>query len=217
MEWDEKVGSYKLTAGVVYFPMRWSLTEKWNKGIPGIHMPVEGFMKHLLKNVESLFKSMTPSTPVWRANWAVFNDLKDPLDLYTPTGHDDRNETNKVTQYEGEATGKKLTFRAEYQTLCRLPESKAIVFSIRTYQRYLSDFKTFPVSDTRGLINAIETLDPDFYVYKGAEFWKDAAIKYLSNSIKEREGSGIMKYGFLLGGVTIVALAVLSALLQLRK
>ena len=37
--------------------------------------------------------------------------------------------------YSGEATGKSLTFRAEYQTLIKLPKSKAIVFSIRTYQR----------------------------------------------------------------------------------
>ena len=209
MEWDESLGSYKLTAGIVYFPMRWSLKEKWNKGIPGIHEPVKGFMKHLVKNVQSLFKAMTPSSPVWRANWAVFNDLTGPLDLYTPTGHDDRNETNQVTPYEGERTGKRLTFRAEYQTLCRLPESQAIVFSIRTYQRYLSDFKLFPLSDTKGLVRAIETLDPDFYVYKGAEFWKDAALKYLKNSIAEREGSGAMGLGLLLGGAVVAALVAI--------
>lgn len=216
MEWDENLGSYKLTAGIVSFPMRWSLTEKWNKGIPGIHEPVKGFMKHLLKNVQSLFKAMTPSSPVWRANWAVFNDLNGPLDLYTPEGHTDRNEMNQVTQYEGEATGKRLTFRAEYQTLCKLPESQAIVFSIRTYQRFLSEFKMFPISDTKGLIKAIETLDPDFYVYKGAEFWKDAAVKYLKKSIKEREGSG-MGFGLLLGGAIIAGLAIVPAILLSRK
>ena len=217
LEWDESMDNYKLTAGVVYFPMRWSLLEKWNKGMPGIHMPVKGFMKHLLKNVQSLFKAMTPSSPVWRANWAVFNDLKDPLDLYTPTGHSDRNDTNQVLPYEGEVTGKKLTFRAEYQTLCKLPESQAIVFSIRTYQRYLSDFKMYPLSDSKGLIKAIATLDPDFYVYKGAEFWKDAAIQYLESIIKEREGSGKFGTRILIGGAIIAALAAFAAITLLRK
>ena len=193
LEWDEEMESYKLTAGVVYFPMRWSLLDKWNKSMPGIHKPVKGFMKHLVKNVQSLFKAMTPSAPVWRANWAVFNDLVDPLDLYTPTGHTDRNETNQTTPYKGEETGKELMFRAEYQTLVKLPESKAIVFSIRTYQRYLEYFKRVPVSDCKGLTKAIETLDPDFYVYKGAEFWKEAAIKYLQKIMNEKESASKSK------------------------
>lgn len=221
MEYDEEMDSYKLTAGIVYFPMRWSLLEKWNKSMPGIHKPVKGFMKHLVKNVQSLFKTMTPSTPVYRANWAVFNDLKDPLDLYTPVGHNIRNEANQVTSYEGEATGKKLTFRAEYQTLCKLPESKAIVFSIRTYQRHLSDFRNFPVSDVRGLMKAIKTLDPDFYIYKGAEFWKDAAVKYLEGVIAEKEGcwkqtlSGSKTKALV--GVTVVAALVAAVALNLLK
>ncbi len=188
MEWDEDLQAYKLTAGVVYFPMRWSLNGKWNKGMPGIHKPVKGFMKHLLTNVQSLFKAMTPAAPIWRANWAVFNDLDDIMDLYTPTGHTSRNLVNQTSVFKGEATGKELTFRAEYQTLTKLPESKAIIFSIRTYQRFLEDFKRVPVKDSKGLIKAIENLDPDFYVYKGADFWKDASIKYLQLVIDEKEG-----------------------------
>ncbi len=214
LEWDEEQESYKLTAGVVYFPMRWSLLEKWNKGMPGIHKPVKGFMKHLLKNVQSLFKAMTPSAPVWRANWAVFNDLKDPLDLYTPTGHTDRKETNQTTAYKGEETGKELTFRAEYQTLIKLPESKAIVFSIRTYQRYLEDFKRMPARDCKGLIRAIETLDPDFYVYKGAEFWKDAAVKYLQMVLADKEALNkpvtYPKMPFLLPAAVVACVAVIA-------
>ena len=215
LEWDEDLDSYKLTAGIVYFPMRWSLNEKWNKGMPGIHKPVKGFMKHLLKNVQSLFKAMTPAAPVWRANWAVFNDLAGPLDLYTPTGHDDRNETNQVSVYEGEATGKKLTYRAEYQTLVKLPKSQAIVFSIRTYQRYLSDFRDYPVRDAVALIKAIETLDEDFYVYKGAEFWKDAAIKYLKQVKKEKEGKNWSPY-FLAGAAIIFGMALGAAFIRSR-
>lgn len=74
-------------------------------------------------------------------------------------------------------------------SLFRLPESKAIVFSIRTYQRYLSDFRNLPLHDIQGLIKAIDTLDPDFYVYKGAEFWKDAALQYLHMLVNERQSS----------------------------
>eukprot|EP00794_Sanderia_malayensis_P005828 gene5828-6525_t len=206
LEWDEEASSYKLTAGIVYFPMRWSLLDKWNKSMPGIHAPVKGFMKHLVKNVQSLFKAMTPSAPFWRANWAVFNDLSGPLDLYTPTDHTNRNEANQKSEYEGEVTGKKLMFRAEYQTFTKLPKSEAIVFSIRTYQRYLADFKNHPISDTKGLIKAIDTLDKDFFVYKGAEFWKDAALKYLRQSIKDRSSTIMSNRSLYILIGTVVAL-----------
>ena len=187
MEYKEEHNAYVMTAGILYFPMRWSLLDKFNEPMAGIHKPVDGFLKHLLTKVNDLFKAMSPSAPVWRGNWAIFNDLDGPLDLYTPTGHEERNAENETFVYKGdEVTGKLLTFRAEYQTLRKLPKSQSIMFSIRTYQRYLEEFKTLPLSDSKGLIKAIENLDPDFYIYKGAEFWKDAAITYLKNNIKER-------------------------------
>lgn len=179
IEWDDTEQGYKLTSGIVYFPMRWSLQDKFQKGVAGIHMPVKPFMDHLVRNVYDVFKKMKPENPLWRANWAVFNDLDGPLDLYTPTGSLSRNDENSTTVYEGDATGHVLTFRAEYQTLRKLPKTKCIVFGIRTYQRYLEEFKHLPVTDAQGLIKAVENLNEDFVMYKGARFWRDATIRYL--------------------------------------
>ena len=36
LEWSESHQAYVLTAGIVYFPMRWSLLEKWNQPMSGI-------------------------------------------------------------------------------------------------------------------------------------------------------------------------------------
>lgn len=186
IEWDDKEQGYVLTAGVVFFPMRWSLQEKFNKALAMIHVPVKAFMQHLVTKVYDLFKKMPPDAPIWRANWAVFNDLKGPLDIHSPTPSLDRNDANSATVY-GPSTGKELTFRAEYQTLVKLPKSKCIVFGIRTYQRYLEEFQNFPTSDVQGLLKAISTLDREFVIYKGAEFWQDAACKYLQNILTQRE------------------------------
>ena len=187
IEWNEEEQGYVLTSGIVYFPMRWSLQDKFNKPISSIHTPVKPFMEHLVTKVYDVFKKMIPDAPIWRGNWAVFNDLEGPLDLFTPSGSLDRNEVNTPTKYEGEKTGRVLTFRAEYQTLRKLPKTKCIVFSIRTYQRYLEDFHNFPNSDCEGLIKAIENLDEEFTIYKGANFWKDAAVTYLRHIIQSRE------------------------------
>ena len=37
------------------------------------------------------------------------------------------------------------------------------------------------------MIKAIENLDPDFYIYKGAEFWKDAALQYLRTNVLKKK------------------------------
>ena len=54
------------------------------------------FINHLQTKVNDLFKSMIPDSPIQRGNWAVFHDLDGPLDLYTPTGHEDRNEVGTM-------------------------------------------------------------------------------------------------------------------------
>ncbi|XP_032219622.1 uncharacterized protein LOC5518954 isoform X1 [Nematostella vectensis] len=211
MEWSEEHQAYVLTAGIVYFPMRWSLQQKWNLPMLDIHQPVDGFVKHLKSMVYDLFKSMSPDAPVYRGNWAVFNDLEGPLDLYTPEGHETRNAAMEgVRPYEGEKTGKVLTFRCEYQTLRKLEKSKAIIFGIRTYQFFLEDFKKFPRNDAEVLVKVIEKIHPDFVEYKGAKFWKDAALKYLKYHVlgekdpdADRWGLTSAPTGFLLAGAVM--------------
>ena len=77
--------------------------------------------------------------------------------------------------YQGEKTGRDLMFRAEYQTLRKL--------SIRTYQMYLEDFKTYPRNEAECLIKAIETTHPDVISYKAMPCWKDASLKYLRENV----------------------------------
>ena len=50
-----------------------------------------------------------------------------PLDLYAPKASLDRNDENITTPFD-ENTGRALVFRAEYQTLRKLPKTKCIVF-----------------------------------------------------------------------------------------
>ena len=35
------------------------------------------------------------------------------------------------------------------------------------------------MTDAQGLIKAVQNLNDDFVMYKGARFWRDAALKYL--------------------------------------
>ena len=57
------------------------------------------FINHLVPKVYDLFKAMSPDAPVYRGNWAVFHDLDGVLDLYTPTGHVERNEVSEELMF----------------------------------------------------------------------------------------------------------------------
>jgi hypothetical protein len=178
LELNPETSLYKLTAGIVLFPMRWKLTEKFKNDLPHIHIPVTAFTKHLKNNVNDLFEDMQSNAPVWRANWSLFHDLDGPLDLFSPASTSER-AARVISSENLDEVGRIITFRAEFQTLRRLPKSNAILFGIRTYQRYLEDFKTLPKSDTIALIKAIENLSAEMYDYKSAKYWKDASLKYL--------------------------------------
>ena len=55
---------------------------------------------HLIPIISS---SIFSWSVVQRGNWALFNDLDGPLDLYTPTGHEARNdEQSGISPYKGE-------------------------------------------------------------------------------------------------------------------
>ena len=110
----------------------------------------------------------------------------------------------------GDKTGRELTFRAEYQTLRKLRQSQAIVFSIRTYQFYLEDFKGFPQADTEQLVDAIENIHPEFVAYKSASFWKEASLQYLRRDVLGRGRRMSWSFSLPFGGgfQVIVALSV---------
>ncbi|XP_031574808.1 uncharacterized protein LOC116308503 [Actinia tenebrosa] len=219
MEWSDEHQAYYLTAGIVCFPSRWSLREKWNLPMLDIHQPVDGFTKHLKSLVYNLFKTMAPDAPVYRGNWSISNDLDGPLDLYIPEEYEHHNAARGgVRLYEDEKTGRVFTFRSEYQTLRKLEKSKAIVFSIRTYQIYLEDFKKFPRKDTETLVKVIENIHPDFVEYKRVELWKDDVLKYLKRDVLgEKESPWIMSSWKTGGSALVVGISVLAVALAFMK
>ena len=180
MELDPDHSTYVLTAGVLCFPSDWSLADKFNKPMHEIHSPVKIYMDKLQNKVDSLFLCMKPEKPLWRANWGIYSALSDIYDLFThPKRQLHNSKGTSSLPFEGEATGKKLFLRCEYQTLRKLPKTGCIVFGIRTYMRLMEDLKDRPLDEVQSLIDSIEHLDPEYLSYKGGDVWKDASLQYL--------------------------------------
>jgi hypothetical protein len=110
-------GQYCLTAGSVCSPTNWHLEEKIGKPMDEIHSPVPGYQNKLANRVNRLLDKLTIKKPVLRYNWSVQQDNE----LYW------RDEVDEVSNHAD------AYWRVERQTLRRLPETGAIVFSIRIY------------------------------------------------------------------------------------
>ncbi|SEF99592.1 heme-dependent oxidative N-demethylase family protein [Jhaorihella thermophila] len=118
---EKRGGEHMLTAAALCFPASWSLAEKFRRPLTTIHDPVADYDPNIAARVQRLFDGIQPGRPLWRFN-ALWYD--DPA-LHQPRGErDGRDPVDSATA---------PFFRSERQCLMRLPQTRAVVFSIHTY------------------------------------------------------------------------------------
>jgi hypothetical protein len=115
-------GAYALTGALLCFPQHWHLHQKLGRPLAEIHAPVPGFAARLGGPVERFFANLRVERPVWRANWGL---VESPA-LFHP------GKREPIPDLSPENAGERLWLRVERQTLRRLPETGAVVFTIRT-------------------------------------------------------------------------------------
>ena len=116
---EDGAGEHVLTGAVLCFPAGWRLAEKLGRPMLRIHAPVAKYSEDVGRRVQRLMDAVRPETPMWRMNAhlsraALFNPL--------PEG-----------QVRDTAQDPMPYVRCERQCLIRLPQSRAVVFSIHTY------------------------------------------------------------------------------------
>ena len=110
-----------LTAALLCFPASWTLSEKFLRPLTLIHGAVESYDAGIAARVQRLLDNVRPDQPLWRANALAYDDpaLYQPRRAIAP-----RQAPKRTGRY----------IRSERQTLVRLPETEAVVFSIHTTQ-----------------------------------------------------------------------------------
>ena len=119
----------RLIAGLVCFPSHWRLAEKIGQTSDEIHSTVPGFGPRLSVPTNAVLEKLLPERPVWRVNWTIHDSdtLHTPGPKSFPSGLDAASALDATW------------LRIERQTLRRLPESGAVIFTIRTYQQRMAD------------------------------------------------------------------------------
>lgn len=119
----------RLISGLVCFPSHWRLAEKIGQTSDEIHSMVPGFGRRLSVSTNAVLEKLLPERPVWRVNWTIH----DSDTLHTPGPKSFPEGVDAVSVLES------TWLRIERQTLRRLPETGAVVFTIRTYQQRIAD------------------------------------------------------------------------------
>ncbi len=112
----KRPGDWRLTAGVLCAPTYWTLPERVGLDLGGLHGPVPGGDPKLAARIGRVFTGLQPGVVLERLNWTVQASDK----RYTP----DRPGI-------GGKQPSDLHLRVERQTLRKLPDTGAVVFSIR--------------------------------------------------------------------------------------
>ncbi|UWQ55379.1 heme-dependent oxidative N-demethylase family protein [Leisingera caerulea] len=117
----EGAQEHLLTGAVLCFPASWTLAEKFLQPLTGIHVPVDSYDAGIAARVQRLFDGVQAGRPLWRFNALWYQDpaLFQPRSQYAPR---DKPHSTRADY-----------LRSEKQVIMRLPQTRAVVFSIHTH------------------------------------------------------------------------------------
>ena len=133
-----------LTAAILCFPASWTLAEKFDRPLIGIHEPVDEYTDNIAARVQRLFNGLRAGRPLMRQNCLFYEDAA----LFQPRSMADRRDKKaRILGY----------VRTERQCLLRLPVSDTVAFTIHTTVMDRSALSTPDASRLDAFMNAAST------------------------------------------------------------
>lgn len=188
---------YYFVGGAILVAGSWRLDEKIGMTLDEIHLSgkVPKFKEKLQSSLTKFFRRLAVDTPYARNNYQFqvvdrsSPDELDPDDLAwcaTTNGPEDAEPSSCLATLnpEGRPTPNDIVFRVERQTLRRLPRTKAVVFSIRTYLTPLEKLASEPEVPER-LAGAVRGWSEDVWSYKKGNLYGDTLLEYLDSLIQQ--------------------------------
>jgi hypothetical protein len=139
---------YRLIGAAVAWPTDWHPEDKLGLPLRALHAPIAGYEEQLATGVDRFMETLKPGAIFGRCNWFI-----------APTG-----ERRWIAQGEpheqfahvtAQNAGDTLFVRSERQTLRRLPETGAILFTIGVYVAPLASVNADNIA---ALSTAVQTL-----------------------------------------------------------
>jgi dimethylamine monooxygenase subunit A len=167
-----KLGNtYRLTAGANCFPAGWRLRERIGHTISELHHnKVPFYAERLALSMHRFFNRLRVDQPHMRFNYAI--------DISGELFHINSHHNLDVSTLNHSVRLDDLHLRVERQVLQRLPKTKAIVFSIRTYITPISEV-TKDKDVARALRTNTRSYKPEVAIYKNKSLWENVLEEHL--------------------------------------
>jgi dimethylamine monooxygenase subunit A len=161
-------GQYRLTAAALAFPTDWHLAEKLGQALTPIHAPIHGYAEQLAAGVDHFFATLQPGPIFGRTNWFVVAS-----DAWRYLPQDDPQV--RFAHVTADNAGNTLFVRCERQTLRRLPQSGAVLFTIGIHVAPLDRLSDGAVARVAQSVAGIGTGEHE---RRAAPFYAEALTRY---------------------------------------
>jgi hypothetical protein len=164
-------GQWRLTAASLTQPTFFTVPDALGKSLADIHGPVPGFADRFGARVERMFDAVQPGVIMERRNWTVVNSGEAYLPRSAPV-------KAALAGLPIEAAGEGLFLRVERQTIRKLPQTGAVLFTIRAWRHPLMDLLAEPERKAAFAVAWREATE-DFRTYKGLapyDAWVEAFL-----------------------------------------
>ncbi|KAJ7168158.1 hypothetical protein C8R43DRAFT_1094745 [Mycena crocata] len=183
---DNKTGLYAFRAGVSCSSVGWNVSTKLGLNLQQIHVPVPDYKEKMEFSMDRLryFSKMPTNKPIQRGSWSI--EVGQPLFLQ----EDDTAYT--ISREPGAAPDLEISeihLRVDWQTLRRLPRSRAIVFNFKALFTPIEEFRSEPYVP-RLLLKILQESKPSFLKYKAFAHVERKVLPALEQWATEQEDKG---------------------------
>jgi hypothetical protein len=170
---------FPVLGGVVCFPAGWSLPEKIGGSMLQTHAAVPEYEHVLHASVDRLFSQLKVGRPVWRTNWGV--RASSNLDQHPRHAERLNTQAFELGQLNDglNRCGEQAYFRVERQTMSRLPQTRAILFTIHTHQQRVAELD---LGQQAKLLGVLKTCPKETLAYKGIAPFANQLIYWLEQN-----------------------------------
>lgn len=159
---------YRLIGAAVAWPSDWHPKDKIGLPLRALHAPIAGYEEQLATGVDRFMDTLKPGTIYGRCNWFI-----------AATGDRrwlaDGDPKEQFAHVKAQNAGQTLFVRSERQTLRRLPETGAILFTIGIY---VEPLKALNASNLAQMADAVQRLVQGEGERRGVGAYAGALIGY---------------------------------------
>lgn len=174
---DEEI--YRLIGAAIAFPSDWNPAHKIGLPLSALHQPIHGYEEQLATGVDHFMGALKPGKIFGRCNWFI---SPTPSLRWIAAG----SQQDAFAQVTADNAGQDLFVRCERQTLRRLPQTDAILFTIGIYVEPLGALSPANIA---GIATSIATIPAEEAARRGTPFYADALMAFAAS----KAGANIAK------------------------